>query len=190
MSESQLKRIEKTLSKLAERQDEICEKLANLEARAAIPSTEASTEETIRFLDQFRAGEALGEASLGAWIAVSSTACVKGGLRTVQMREGMHAALLEQRVKELGGSCSFEIPEAIHDVTMKGAADPDKSDAQKVLEFVKQFPDVDQALKPIYDLANRLDHDQETQSLLRTIAQDERSTLEFLGEACALLNPS
>ncbi len=50
--------------------------------------------------------------------------------------------------------------------------------------------DPEAALKPIDDLADRLDHDQETQSLLRTIARDERSTLEFLTETCALLNPS
>ena len=30
--------------------------------------------------------------------------------------------------------------------------------------------------------------DEETQALLRTIAQDERSTLEFLAEACQQLN--
>ena len=53
-----------------------------------------------------------------------------------------------------------------------------------------ELPEQPDEFKPIYDLANRLDHDQETQSLLRTIAQDERSTLEFLAEACALLNPS
>ena len=86
---------------------------------------------------------------------------------------------------------AFDPPNVVDETARaEPSSDPDKSDAQKVLEFVKQFPDVDQALKPIYDLANRLDHDQETQSLLRTIAQDERSTLEFLGEACALLNPS
>jgi hypothetical protein len=37
-------------------------------------------------------------------------------------------------------------------------------------------------------MADRLDDDPETQSLLRTIAQDERSTLEFFQQACQLLN--
>ena len=50
------------------------------------------------------------------------------------------------------------------------------------------FGDADKALQPIFELANRLDDDPETQSLLRTIAQDERSTLEWFGEACQLLN--
>ena len=69
-----------------------------------------------------------------------------------------------------------------------GAASSEKSDAEKVLDFMSRFPDIDEVLRPIHEMADRLDGDQETQSLLRTIAQDERSTLEFLGEACALLN--
>ena len=60
----------------------------------------------------------------------------------------------------------------------------------KVKEFIAQFPDVDVALAKLTEMTDRLDGDQETQSLLRTIAQDERSTLQFLHEACALLNPS
>jgi hypothetical protein len=47
---------------------------------------------------------------------------------------------------------------------------------------------VDAALKPIFDRADRLDADPETQSLLRAIAQHERSTLESLREACALFD--
>jgi hypothetical protein len=148
----------------------------------------ASCEETVRFLDQFRAGEALGEASLGAWIAASDVACVKGGLRTVQQREGFHARLLEQRIKELGADCRAEVPQAIEEATMRGVADPDKGDAAKVLEFVQRFPDIDAALAPIHALADRLDDDPETQSLLRTIAQDERSTLEWFHAACQQLN--
>jgi hypothetical protein len=187
-NDATLKKIEKKLSKLIGHQEELATRLDKLEARAT--TGPATTAETIKFLDQFRAGEALGEASLGAWIEICETPCLKGGLRTVQMREGMHAVLLEQRIKALGGSCTFEVPDAVHDAAMAGSADSEKTDAEKVLAFVSQFPDVDAALKPIYDLANRLDSDQETQSLLRTIAQDERSTLEFLSEACALLNPS
>lgn len=190
MSDAALKRIEKAIAKLADQQDAICQQVAKLEARIAGEAAGATTEETIKFLDQFRAGEALGEASLGAWCEVSTTPCLKGGLRTIQTREGSHARLLEQRIKELGGAPTFEIPDAVYNATMEGAADRDKTDAEKVLGFVSQFPDCDAALKPIADIADRLDHDQETQSLLRTIMQDERSTLEWLQEACAMLNPS
>ncbi len=67
---------------------------------------------------------------------------------------------------------------------MESLASAEKTDIQKLQEFISRFPDIDVAFKPILDLADRLDHDPETQSLLRTIVQDERSTLEFLNEAC------
>lgn len=188
--EKTLGKIEKQLTKICQQQEEIVRRLDGLEAGLASSGGAISQEALIAFLDQFRAGEALGEASLGAWIEVSDMACVKGGLRTVQQREGMHARLLEARLKELGATPSFEVPEAVYEKTMKGAADPDKKDAEKVADFVKQFPDVDAAIQPILDISDKLDHDPETQFLLRTIAQDERSTLEFLAEACSQLNPA
>jgi septal ring factor EnvC (AmiA/AmiB activator) len=185
-SDKRLAKIEKSLAQIAAQQSDLCAQLARLTDK--LEQSPPDNAPLIEFLDQFRAGEALGEASLGAWIAVSKTECLRGGLRTVQMREGMHARLLEQRIKELGGSPSFELPEAVYEKVMEGAGDPDKSDAQKVLEFTQQFPDIDQALARIYEHADKAD--EETQSLLRTIAQDERSTLEFLVEACGQLNPA
>lgn len=184
------KKIDKKLSKIRRQQDEIVERLERLEKREGAPASRpvVSHDALVAFLDQFRAGEALGEASLGAWIQVSDRACVKGGLRTIQQREGMHARLLEARLKELGATPSFEIPEAVYQETMRGAGDSEKGDAGKIADFVKQFPDVDAAIQPILDMAARLDHDPETQFMLQTIAQDERATLEFVHEACALLN--
>lgn len=190
MSEFALRRIEEAIAKLTEQQAEICERIAGLErnTRRGADGRELGRAELRSFLDRFRAGEALGEASLGAWIAVSDTACVRGGLRTAQQREGMHARLLEERLRELGGEPGFEIPTAERERAMKTAASTEKTDAQKILDFVQRFQDIDAALKPIYDVADRLDDDPETQFLLRTIAQDERSTLQFFTDACALLN--
>ncbi len=182
-----LKKIEKALGKISKQQEEILTRLEKLEVGTESGES-ISQDALISFLDQFRACEALGEASLGAWIEVSDVPCVKGGLRTVQQREGMHARLLEARMKELGATPSFEIPEAAYDQAMKGAGDPEKSDPEKIADFVKQFPDVDAAIQPILDIADKLDRDPETQFMLRTIAQDERSTLEFLNDACQLLN--
>ena len=190
MSQAALSRIEKTLSEICEQQQEICRRIAKLEDASAFARAQPaiSEDELIRFLDQFRAAEALGEASLGAWIEVSDTACVRGGLRTIAQREGMHARLLEARMKELGASPCFEIPGAVYDQTMAGAGDREVADAQKLADFMKRFPDIDAALQPIFDIADKLDHDPETQSLLRTIAQDERSTLEFVRDACQQLS--
>ena len=190
MSEKTLSRIEKTLEKLAARQDEICAELGRVAERVdgLAPAEGAPRRKLLRFLDEFRAGEALGEASLGAWLSVATTACLKGGLRTIQMREGFHARLLGQRIRELGGTPRHEIPEAIRDAVMRDAADPGKADTEKLLAFVQRFPDIDKALEPIHAQADALDDDPETQSLLRTIAQDERSTLEFLKAACEQLH--
>jgi hypothetical protein len=141
MSEK-LERIEKALARLAERQDEICQHIAGLEQKVAelVPAAAAPTAEVIRFLDQFRAGEALGEASLGAWIAVCQDPCLRGGLRTVQMREGSHARLLAERIKELGGSPEFELPESLQRTTLEDAGSRERSDVAKVREFVERFP--------------------------------------------------
>ncbi len=195
MQERAPSRIEDAITRLAEAQAEICaqltrlaDKVEGLEAARGAEARRPSVTELIEFLDGFRAAEALGEASLGAWIAVSDSAGVRGGLRTVQMREGMHARLLEQRIKELGGALRAEIPEDVYAQVMRSQADPGRSDVQKLAEFVERFPDIDAALRPILAMADRLEHDPETQSLLRTIAQDERSTLEFLSDICERLH--
>ena len=141
-------------------------------------------ERVISFLDQFRAGEALGELSLGAWIAVCKDSTLRGALRTVQMREASHARLLGERIKELGGAAHCEIPGPIYERVMAHSASVEIDDAEKVRAFVARFPDADQALAPIHALADHLDDDPETQALLRAIAQDERATLElFYAEA-------
>jgi len=189
MSKSSLEKIEKTLDALVAQQTVICERIAGLERAIGRRASDREAK-LLKFLDQFRAGEALGETSLGAWIAVCDTPCLKGGLRTVQMREASHARLLEARIKELGGAPCFEIPDAIHERAMQESSSRTLGDAKKVFNFVQRFPDCDAALKPIFDMADSLDDDQETQFLLRTIAADERSTLEFFHEACALLNPN
>lgn len=187
-----LARIEEALCKVAAQQDVIRKEVSSLSKRvdsiAARGGAPASREETIRFLDRFRAGEAFGEISTGVWIEASNAACVKGGLRVVQQREGMHARLLAERIKQLGGECRREIPHEAQDKILRSLGDQEKGDAAKVLDFVKANGDAEKALAPIYEIACRLDHDQETQSLLRTIAQDERSTIEFMNEACKLLN--
>jgi hypothetical protein len=190
MSDKLIKKMAETLECVAGQQEQILARLARLEARvdAGAGRSPASRQEVLAFLDGFRANEALGEASLGAWIAVCREPCLKGGLRTVARREGMHARLLEERLKELGGSPRAEVPESVHTAAMERAACTETSDARKLLDFTERFPDIDAALAPIAAMADRLDDDRETQSLLRTIMQDERSTLEFLCEACAQLN--
>jgi hypothetical protein len=192
MSEAALKRIEKGIKDLAAQQEAICGRLAALEgcvSQAVGPSANASSEEVIQLLDGFRAGEALGATAFGEWINVCTTDCLRGALRTIQQREAMHARLLEQRMCALGAEPSHTIPPEEAEKFVKGLGSTQKSDAAKILDLAQQFGDADTLLKPISDMIDRLDHDQETQWLLRSILQDEQSTLALVHEACALLNP-
>jgi len=179
VTEDRLRRIETAIDQLAARLEQVAARLGRIEGEPPRrrESPVPARERVISFLDQFRAGEALGELSLGAWIAVCKDPALRGGLRTVQAREGSHARLLAERIKELGGAPRFEIPEATYDQVMAGSASTEKSDAAKVRSFVARFPDPDRALAPIHAVADHLDDDPETQALLRAIAQDERATL-------------
>ncbi len=186
MSEKRLEKIEKLLSEICETQAAICQKVEQLERRTATGAP--SCEETVAFLDQFRAAEADAVGWIGSWIDVSDVDCLRGGLRTVQKREAMHAELLESRIKELGGDCSCELPAADRKRYRETFGGTTCSDAEKVKALVEEVGDMDVFLKPFDDFANRLDADPETQFLLRTILQDERSTIQFLNDACTLLN--
>ncbi len=188
MTDKELTEIERLLTEMCERQAGLCEKIERLEARMSRLSNEPSCEETIAFLDRFRAGEGHAANWIGSWIDVSDVACVRGGLRTVQQREAMHAELLEGRIKALGGTCNYELPKTERERLMKTYGGAECGDAEKVAKLVAEVGDVDAALKPYCDFADRLEGDPETQYLLRTILQDERSTVQFLNDACALLN--
>ncbi len=195
-TEKFLLRLEETLAHVVRQQEAICAELVGMRERVdtlaeqrKAPATGAPTRgELLRFLDRFRAGEALGETTTKAWIEVSDVACVKGGLHVVAQREGMHARLLDACIRAHGGTPRYELPEAVRVKAMKRVESRERGDAAKVLEFVQQAGETEKALEPIYQMADRLDDDPETQALLRTIAQDERSTLEFFQQACELLN--
>ena len=62
-------------------------------------------------LDDYRCVEGFAAQYLSAWKAISTEACVTGGLRTVCGREQLHADLLEARLRELGGTPQCEVPE-------------------------------------------------------------------------------
>ncbi len=187
--DARLRRIEERLDALLARTSELATRVGRIES--GDPGRQLTTgsprERVVHFLDQFRAGEALGEASLGAWIAVCTDAELRGALRTVQAREASHARLLAERIKELGGAPRFEIDDATHERVMQGSASTERSDADKVRAFVARFPDPDRALAPILAVADHLDDDPETRALLRAIAEDERATLAFFHATAARL---
>ena len=182
MDDAASDRIEKLLEKLAAQQTELSLRLSRLEAEGddVVDSERRRTRDrVIAFLDEFRAGEALGERSLEAWIAVCTDPRLRGALRTVALREASHAKLLGERIRELGGAPRYEVPEATYAQVLEHSASTERTDRAKVRDFVRRFPEADMALAPILEVAAELDEDPETQSLLRSIAQDERATLEL-----------
>ncbi len=187
VTDASLQRIEAALVKLAAEQSQLGERVACLEGRepARLAPQDSPRERVIAFLDRFRAGEALSDLSLGAWIAVCKDSELRGALRIVQTRESSHARLLGERIKELGGAPHYEILESTYTEVMTGSASLEIDDAEKVRAFVARNPDPKVALAPVHAMADHLDDDPETQSLLRAIAQDELATLELFYAAAA-----
>jgi hypothetical protein len=144
------------------------------------------TSEIVEFLDQYRAAEAMAAAGFGAWVAQSDTACLRGGLRVVQLREAAHARLFEERIKELGGSPKAELPQEAEDFLLGLLGDASKTDAEKLQAFLGRAGDP-KVLEQLESQAARMDDDQETQSLLRAVIEDERASLALLRQACELL---
>jgi len=93
---------------------------------------------------------------------------IEKALKKLSKQQEAICEKLEQleRKADSGGSPTAEVPQAIYAVAMESLASTEKTDIQKLQEFISRFPDIDVALKPIHDLADRLDHDPETQSLL------------------------
>ena len=177
-----LARIEKAIAGLC---DEVVAIRQRLDASDG-GSGPLTTAEIIEFLDGYRVAEATAAAGFGAWIATSDTECLRGGLRVVQLREASHAKLFEERIKELGGSPKAEASEELEAFLIGTLGDPDQSDVEKLQTFAAKAGDP-KVIEQLEGYAARMDADQETQFLLRAVIQDERSSLEFLNQACELL---
>ena len=181
-TQDSLDRIEQTLAALCTEVAAIRERVDRLDASDG----QMTTAELIEFLDGSRAAEALAEVSLGAWIAASDTPCLRGGLRAVQMREGYHARLFEQRIKELGGSPKAELPAEAEEFLMGTLGSTELTDAQKVEAFMAQAGDP-AVLDQLESQAARMGNDEETQFLLRCVIEDEKASLALLQQAQELL---
>jgi hypothetical protein len=140
------------------------------------PATAMSRDEIISFLDGYRADETTGAALFRGWAASSKSEALRGALRVMELREHSHAQLLEQRVRELGGT-----PKQHRDVSGFFAflTSPTVSDAAKAQDFVNKAPP-EQVVSRFSGYADRMSADPESQSLLRAIIEDERATLCML----------
>jgi hypothetical protein len=143
----------------------------------------------MHLIDEFRCGENFAAEYLNRWIEVSDQECVKGGLRVVQQRENYHAQILEARLRELGGVPQCTVPQERRDKELPFYASTEKKDAEKLLSIASRITDPATILKPITDVIDQIQEDQQSKELLRSLVDDEMSSVKWLLEACKTLNP-
>ncbi len=158
--------------------------------RYAYNGTSHATESemVMHLLDEFRCGENFASEYLNRWIAVSDQECVKGGLRTVQQRETFHAQLLEARLRELGGVPQCTVPVERREKELQFYASAEKKDLEKLQSIAARIKDPAQVLKPITDVIDQIQDDQQSKELLRTLIDDEMSSVKWLLQACQTLS--
>nr|AFK79228.1 hypothetical protein [uncultured bacterium F41-01] len=144
----------------------------------------------MQLLDEFRCRENFAAEFFGRWVDVSDQECARGGLRVVQQREAYHAQVLEDRLRELGGipQCTVSAERRQKDLALY--ASKEKTDAEKLLALTGGLTDPAQTLKYITSVIDQIQEDQQSKELLRSLVQDEMSSVTWLKEACALLNPA
>lgn len=141
-------------------------------------------------LDEFRCGENFAAEYLDRWVEVSDQECVKGGLRAVQQREASHARVLEARLRELGGDPQCTVPAERRDKELPYYASAETSDLEKLQSIAAQLKGKDSAavLKPLTDAIGQIQEDQQSKELLRSLIDDEMSSIKWLMESCETLS--
>ena len=153
-------------------------------------SYETEKELVLGILDEFRCAEDFAAEYLNRWVEVSDQECVKGGLRVVQQREAYHAQILEERLRELGGSPQCSVPAERREKELPFFASTDSNDIEKLQSITAQLKDKDVAeiLKPLTDAIDQIQDDQHSKELLGSLVDDEMSSVKWLMGACETLS--
>ncbi len=151
-------------------------------------SYETEKELVLAVLDEFRCGEDFAAEYLNRWVEVSDQECVKGGLRVVQQREAYHAQILEERLRELGGSPQCTVPAERREKDLSFFASTDNNDIEKLQSIAAQLKDPVEILKPLTDAIDQIQDDQHSKELLGSLVDDEMSSVKWLMGACETLS--
>ncbi|MEO8124095.1 MAG: hypothetical protein ABI633_08605 [Burkholderiales bacterium] len=133
----------------------------------------------VHLLQAYRSTENFNAHYLPKWAEASDDAGMKGGLRVIQAREGVHARLMRERLRELGETTFIEVSRERHDRDVPFFASRERSDLEKLAFLGHVFEDVDDFFKPITDLISDIKEDLQTREMLRTILDDEYATVEW-----------
>ena len=151
-------------------------------------SYETEKELVLAVLDEFRCAEDFAAEYLNCWVEVSDQECVKGGLRVVQQREAYHAQILEERLRELGGSPQCSVPAERREKELPYFASADTGDVEKLQSIASQLKDPVEVLKPLTDAIAQIQDDQHSKELLGSLIDDEMSSVKWLMGACETLS--
>lgn len=142
----------------------------------------------ISFLEAVSAAETNGGDTVGAWLGVCKTDCIRGGLKMVAEREAYHGRAFTQRLNELGGT----VPDRNTEDFRKQLAylrDTSISDLAKLKRGAERFPNPEETIRPLFEFAASLKEDQQTKEMVQLFAEDELSTLKWQKAAWAALKP-
>jgi Mn-containing catalase len=151
-------------------------------------SYETEKELVLAVLDEFRCAEDFAAEYLNRWVEISDQECVKGGLRVVQQREAYHAQILEDRLRELGGSPQCTVPAERREKELPFFASTDSNDIEKLQSIASQLKDPAESLKPLTDAIDQIQDDQHSKELLGSLIDDEMSSVKWLMGACETLS--
>ena len=133
----------------------------------------------VHLLHAYRSTENFNAHYLPKWAEASDDEGMKGGLRVIQAREGVHARLMRERLRELGETTFIEVSQERHERDVPFFAARERSDLEKLAFLGHVFEDVDDFFKPITDLISDIKEDLQTREMLRSILDDEYATVEW-----------
>ena len=143
-------------------------------------------EAVIGVMNSIQVAEACAGVAIANWIKTCKIPELRGGLKIIAEREAFHGRVFQDRVRELGGTCTTELDpfSAAGERTLN---DPGLSDVEKLADVVKRGGDPEMLLRPILDFADSLLDDLESKEALRLYYQDEMSSASWLRAMCRKL---
>lgn len=134
----------------------------------------------IGFCDALRAAEEASADVVEAWIAVCGADGLRGGLTAIAARERAHAALLAERLAQLGGAPRARVAESVRAAALARWGAADVSEEAKLDGMLARYVADDDVARPLGAVAAALAGDGETRELLRLVAATESATIAWL----------
>lgn len=145
----------------------------------AAASRDVDPDATVGGLAAFATAEATSAMVFHAWGAACESPGLRGGLRTIAVREATHTSLLQARLAELQPAAATPEPLAGAAAVAARWAAPEWSDVQKLDALLAHRPSPAAVAATVLRLAAVADA--ETRAMLLLIADGEQATMAWLG---------